>query len=83
MEEIIDQALHMLWGGSIVWIAMHHGMEGAFAAVLLPVLALLPRELVDQWHGWPIGDGKLLDIMFYGIGGYLTYRLRRFIYGNT
>ena len=79
---MIDQALHLLWGFGIVWIAMHHGMKGAFAAWMLPVLALLPRELVDQWHGWPIGDGKMLDIICYGLGGYLAYKIRGFLYGT-
>ena len=81
---MVDQLLHLLWGFGIVWIAMHHGMKGAFAAVTLPVLALLPRELVDQFDGWwHIGDGKMLDIICYGLGGLGYYKIRRYFYGNT
>jgi hypothetical protein len=74
--EIIDQALHMLWGAGIVWIAMAYGMRSAFAAFMLPVIALLPREFVDQWDGWHIGNGKMLDIICYGLGGLSYYIIR-------
>jgi hypothetical protein len=76
MIELADQILHMLWACGIVLVAMHYGMRGVKAAILLPVLAMLPRELVDQWNGWPIGDGKLMDIFFFGFGGYVTYLWR-------
>jgi hypothetical protein len=33
------------------------------------LLMCLPRELIDQWHGWPIGAGKLLDIGIFVLGG--------------
>ena len=67
--ELIDQLLHVLWGTGIVLVAYHFGMRSLTGCLLLPVLAILPRELVDQWNGWPIGDGKLMDIFFFGVGG--------------
>lgn len=75
-QEVIDQTLHLLWGMGIVWIAMAFGMRTAYAAVMLPIIALLPREFVDQWDGWHIGNGKMLDIIFYGIGGFLYWSMR-------
>ena len=82
--EVIDQALHILWGAGIVCVAMNFGMRSAFAAIVLPIMALLPRELVDQFDGWwYIGDGKMLDITCYGIGGYLAHLYWRVLYGNT
>jgi hypothetical protein len=81
--EVIDQCLHLLWGMGIVWIAMAYGMRSVIAAIMLPICALLPREFVDQWDGWHIGNGKMLDILFYGIGGYLYHNIRSLIHGNT
>ncbi len=28
----------------------------------------LPREFYDQWHGWPLGRGKVLDIIGWEFG---------------
>ena len=66
-KEIIDQVLHFLWSfiallplayfGPTIWSG---GLSGLFLC--------LPRELVDQWNGG-IGWGKILDIVFFTLGG--------------
>ena len=60
----------------IVWVAMAYGMRTAWAAFTLPIMALLPREFGDQWDGWHIDNGKMMDIIFYGIGGWLYWYMR-------
>ena len=67
IPEIIDQFLHSLW--AFAAIAPVLIKRRVWTASLSALILCLPRELVDQWHGWPIGDGKLLDIAFFVIGG--------------
>ena len=68
MNEITDQMLHFLWTfipiGMLVWLEITP-LTGALAGLLFST----PREFIDQWHGWPIGRGKWLDLLFFTLGG--------------
>jgi len=67
MEEIIDQVLHFSW--TFIAILPIFWKQNKWTAGLSALFICLPRELVDQWHGWPIGFWKLVDITFFFIGG--------------
>lgn len=66
--EITDQFLHFLWAflalAPVLW------KPGVRTAVLSALIIALPREFVDQWHGWPPGFWKLLDVFFFAFGGF-------------
>ena len=70
MQEGFDQAFHFLWAFAV--IAPVLAWPRISVAVLSALLLCLPRELVDQWHGWPIGYHKLLDISFFVLGGFFA-----------
>lgn len=71
MSELTDQLLHAVWAAGVV---LPIGLMGpsALSGSLTALALCLPRELVDQWHGWPIGKRKILDILCFAIGGALT-----------
>ncbi len=67
MKELIDQILHFAWAfGALAPVLVR---PCVWTAILSALFICLPRELVDQWHGWPIGWGKLLDIGCFVLGG--------------
>jgi len=68
-KEIIDQTLHFLWSFIALLPIVYFGAT-IWSGGLSGLLLCLPREFVDQWTGWPpIGWGKLLDIIFFILGG--------------
>ena len=68
MKELIDQLLHFTWAfGALAPVLVKRCVA---TAMLSALFICLPRELVDQWHGWPIGWGKLLDIVCFLMGGF-------------
>ena len=68
MKEIIDQILHFGWAfGALAPVLVR---PCVWTAMLSALFIGLPRELVDQWNGWPIGWGKLLDIGSFVLGGF-------------
>jgi len=66
-EEVLNQVLHFLWAFiALLPIAYNPTWYiGALSGFLL----CAPREFIDQWHGWPIGWRKLLDVFFFVLGG--------------
>jgi hypothetical protein len=73
---VFDQSLHIAWGFAISYIASRCGMRGLWVHMLLPVLAVLPREFVDQW---PINNpmDTVTDLMFFAIGGLIAWIVRK------
>lgn len=74
MKEAVDQILHLAW--TLVFILPLVLWPSPYTA-LWAGQWFWPRELVDQWHGWPLGRGKIRDIISFEIaalilaGGYL------------
>ena len=67
MKELIDQILHFAWAfGALAPVLVK---PCVWTAMLSALFICLPRELVDQWHGWPMGWRKLLDIGCFVLGG--------------
>lgn len=66
-KEIVDQILHFLWSFIALFPIAYSPspLTGALSGFLL----CAPREFIDQWHGWPIGRRKLLDVLFFILGG--------------
>lgn len=67
-EEAVDQILHFLWA----FFALSPVLikRCVWTAVLSALIIALPREFVDQWHGWPPSFWKLLDVFFFALGGF-------------
>lgn len=68
LKEVVDQILHFLWAFIALLPIIYFGptfWSGGLSGLFL----CLPRELVDQWHGWPIGWKKWMDIAFFVLGG--------------
>jgi hypothetical protein len=76
IEFAVDQLGHLAWGFMITalylcatWLNGNTdaGMH-VLLAFVLPVVALAPRELIDQW---PIESWKdtIADLVFVGLGG--------------
>lgn len=81
LQEIADQALHVAWGYGIVILTLvvvrysngdPRKFRVAMLCMLLPVLVLLPRELVDQWPIENLAD-TMLDLIMCGVGGLLAW----------
>lgn len=72
--QVLDQGLHVLWGFGISYLAIRAGMNRVVWAILLPPLAMLPRELIDQW---PINNyfDTNLDLFFFAVGGFIAASL--------
>lgn len=66
--EIIDQFLHILWAFAALTSVLLK--RCVWTAVVSALIIALPREFVDQWHGWPPGFWKLLDVFFFALGGF-------------
>lgn len=74
----IDQASHFTWGAGIAGTAFLFGMDSQVGLIALPVLAILPREMIDQW---PIQDipKTVTDILVFGLGGAAVLTLTNFL----
>ena len=52
-----------LLGGWLFFLPL--ALTGHPFAFLWATQWFLPREFVDQWHGWPVGIGKWRDVGFF------------------
>lgn len=65
--EVLDQVLHFGWTLMFL-LPLAHYKPSIKIFVLVAILAMLPREIVDQWSG-NFGWGKATDIFFFALGG--------------
>lgn len=72
IAEATDQLLHVVWFWLLIVIAHHKGIT-LRQAFLIASLVIVPREFIDQWHGWPIGIGKWTDVIFCYVGAFLGW----------
>jgi hypothetical protein len=78
IPEIIDQALHLIWFFALACLVWNKDM-GLARCLLIASLLVLPREFIDQWHGWSIGIGKLTDIFSCYLGAFSGWLYRSFL----
>lgn len=66
-KQFIDQTLHLAWGLLIALPLAYYGAP-LWVCVGVPIIAMLPREFVDQWpvRSW---KGKALDLAGFGVSG--------------
>lgn len=77
IAEILDQVLHVWWFFCLA-VVLGLRRDASLSWVLVVAsFTILPRELIDQWHGWPIGAWKLVDIYFCYLGAFLGWWVRR------
>lgn len=62
LQECADQTLHVVWFYALAGICWYGGVTKLRYFLAIASMVILPRELIDQWHGWPIGLLKWLDI---------------------
>ena len=74
----IDQLSHFWWGAGISAVATMFGMTHEIGLIVLPMLSILPRELVDQW---PIEKplDSIIDTISFGVGGLFIAGLLRIL----
>jgi hypothetical protein len=78
-RKVGEQIAHAAWGAGIVLMVRLMFPVGWWSVPWwfgfgLPVLAVLPRELVDQWPINKWGD-TVIDLAFFGMGGLIIWMI--------
>ena len=66
---ITDDIPHIIW--TLAFILPVALMPNALT-VWWACQFYLPRELYDQWHGWPLGRGKIYDLIGWQVAAVLV-----------
>jgi hypothetical protein len=69
-KQVIDQTLHFAWG-LLIALPLAYYSAPLWVCVTAPIIAMLPREVVDQWpvNSW---NDTLVDLAFFGASGFLA-----------